>query len=459
MQKFLGIVGLAWVTFFGLWLFVYTTGINTLAIQSEDTLPAMFIPVTVIKEGTLYADTYYPMILEKYPHPDDKKQVKGLTPFYFKKIGEHYISAFPLVAGIVSIPVYFVPLLLGMPINWENLILLSHLSAALICALSGGFFYLLGKKLTSPKKALVLTFIFLFATVNLPMVAQALWQHGVVQLFIILSLLLLYHYRETKKLYSVLLSGVFLGLAVLSRPTAGLLLPFFVLLAVYFAAKQLDQKLSFSALRTFCQHALLLVAGLVPSAAFFLWYNKVFFATIANQGYSGQIASNWLTPFPVGFLGLWFSPSKGILVYSPVFLFALVGVFLAVKLYVRHKSHVEYLIYSAIVLTHTLIIGSWKHWYGGWSFGYRMASDILPFLVLLLVPFVNSPRFYKVKTVFLFTVFVSVLIGLMGIAFFDGVWHGTFDGGFWQQDWLWSVENSELVFNLNRMLVKLSLLL
>ncbi|KKT45237.1 MAG: hypothetical protein UW36_C0009G0005, partial [candidate division WWE3 bacterium GW2011_GWA2_44_16] len=299
----------------------------------------------------------------------------------------------------------------------------------------------------------------LFATVNLPMVAQALWQHGVVQLFIILSLLLLYHYRETKKLYSVLLSGVFLGLAVLSRPTAGLLLPFFVLLAVYFAAKQLDQKLSFSALRTFCQHALLLVAGLVPSAAFFLWYNKVFFATIANQGYSGQIASNWLTPFPVGFLGLWFSPSKGILVYSPVFLFALVGVFLAVKLYVRHKSHVEYLIYSAIVLTHTLIIGSWKHWYGGWSFGYRMASDILPFLVLLLVPFVNSPRFYKVKTVFLFTVFVSVLIGLMGIAFFDGVWHGTFDDGFWQQDWLWSVENSELVFNLNRMLVKLSLLL
>ncbi|MFH1295356.1 MAG: hypothetical protein ABIH84_02145, partial [bacterium] len=66
-KKFLAIIFTAWFIFFAGWLFVYKTGINSLAIQSEDTLPAIFLPVTIIKEGTFYADSYYPMIIQRYP--------------------------------------------------------------------------------------------------------------------------------------------------------------------------------------------------------------------------------------------------------------------------------------------------------------------------------------------------------------------------------------------------------
>ena len=62
------------------WIFVYTTGINKLAIQSEDTLPAIFLPVAIIKEKTLYLNSYVDMMMERYPHPDDKNGVRGLTP-------------------------------------------------------------------------------------------------------------------------------------------------------------------------------------------------------------------------------------------------------------------------------------------------------------------------------------------------------------------------------------------
>ena len=452
MKKFFAIVIISWAVFLGGWFFVYKLGINTLAIQSEDTIPAIILPVTVIKEGTLYADTYYKAIIEKYPHPNDKNYQKGLVPFYFRKVGEHYISAFPVVAGLLSVPVYLIPMLARVEITWDNLTVLSHLSASLIVALSGGFFYLLLKKLIDDKKAMLLTAIYLFATVNFAMVSQSLWQHGAVQLFTILSLLFLF--RGAGKAIDVFISGLFLGLAVLSRPTAGILIPYFVLLPVYLRNRGLmDTKVSMISASAVVKPTAWLLLGLLPSAIFFIWYNVIYFVDIANQGYASQIGGNWLTLFPQGFLGLWFSPSKGILVYSSVFIFSLIGFALSLKNGIR--KNLDSFLFMSIIITHTLILGAWKHWYGGYSFGYRMASDIIPFLVLLLIPYLKSPVFNKTKRLFYATLVISILFELVGLAFFDGIWHGTYDKGFWNQNWLWSVQNSELVFNIRRLLLKL----
>ena len=93
MKTVLKFVLLSTAIYFLSWLAVYKTNINKLSIQSEDTLPAMFLPVTILKEGTLYADTYYQMIAEKYPHPDDKSGMLGLTPFYFRKIQQPRVGS------------------------------------------------------------------------------------------------------------------------------------------------------------------------------------------------------------------------------------------------------------------------------------------------------------------------------------------------------------------------------
>jgi hypothetical protein len=456
MHKFIAIVLVAWTVFFGGWVFVYKTGINTLAIQSEDTLPAIILPVTLLKEGTFYADTYYKAIIDRYPHPDDKKYLKELVPFYFRQVGGHYVSAFPIMAGLLSVPVYMVPVLMGADITWDNLLVWSHLSAALIMALGGGFFYLLAKRLTDEAKATLLTAIYLFATVNFALTAQALWQHGAVQLFTILSLLLLF--KAAGKAGHLFVAGLFVGLAVLARPTAGVLVPYFVLLVLYLRHTALLAKpLAVHSVAVLARTTLTFLTGLVPVACFFVWYNTVYFGTLANQGYASQVGGNWLTPFPQGLLGLWFSPSKGLLVYSPVFIFALVGFGLTLsKAYGGGvKKNLLWFMFMAITVTHTLILGAWKHWYGGYSFGYRMAADSLPFLVLLLIPYLKSTVFAQTKKLFYAAVIVSVLIELMGLAFFDGVWHGTYDRGFWDQRWLWSIQNSELIFNISRLLLKL----
>ena len=207
-------------------------------------------------------------------------------------------------------------------------------------------------------------------------------------------------------------------------------------------------------------HVGLIILGLIPAILFFLWYNKTYYFDISNQGYSNQIFSEWKGRFPEGFLGLWLSPSKGIRIYSPILIFSLIGVYKAIKALKAAKNwkqNLPYVTFGLIILIHTLVLGKWKHWYGGWSFGYRMASDIIPFLVLLLVPFVKSPLFQRFKKAFFALFGFSILVQIFGIVFFYCIWHAAYDLGYEDTSWLWSLKNSEFVFNLRRILVKMGL--
>src|SRR3989344_1407899 len=433
---FLGAIFIYFVS----WYSIYNTNINQFIIQSEDTIPSMFLPFSIIKKGTLYLDDYYQIMIERYPHPDDKKYILGKTPFYLRKVSGHYLSAFPIMSSILALPIYLIPVFLNIDVNWFNIALLARLSSAIIVGLSGVFLYQLLLKLTKEDNAFIITLIYLFATINFASISQALWQHGTLELFTILSLLFLV--KAPAKKINLYFSGLFLGLALISRPTAVLFLITlsFYVLKVY----------KFSGLVKF-------LAPLIVPIAFFLLYNSIFYESILNQGYSSQLLDSWRTPIFVGFAGLWLSPSKGILVYSPVFLFSLFGSFLVL----RKRYTTQPLLYKsfiAIILLHTLVVGMWKHWYGGWSFGYRMASDVIPFLAILLVPYLESGYHQRTKKVFFGLLGLSVLVELLGIAFFDGIWHGVYDKGFKDQRWLWSLKESELVFYVKRVLAKLNVI-
>jgi hypothetical protein len=525
MKNFLTIFLMSFVIFFFSWLTVYKTGINTLAIQSEDTLPAIFMPVTILKEGTLYVDTYYEMLRSRYPQPDDPQNIKGLTPFYLRKIVVssntetrltengmmqiyypqrenqfHYVSAFPIISGLLALPVYVVPLVLNMQINWPNLIILSHISASLIMALAVAFFYLLvsrffvsefPKHLVSDNRvfhkigtqinkiigpfntpALLLTIIYAFATINFSSISQSLWQHGTVQLFTILTMYFMflafesYNQLSTKQKHQDLIwhqylrinlmdhlgyiffAGFFLTMAVISRPTSAIIMPFLALLIYQVYIHQP---------RNLIQATVFLIAGMMPPTLFLFWYNAKYYLSVQNQGYVVQATSGWQSNILEGFAGLWLSPSKGMLVYSPVLVFAFLGL---LAVYRRKKWHddIKYIIFACIVIFHMLVLGYWKHWYGGWSYGYRMASDILPFMVLLLVPYLQSSLFQKTKKLFIVLLLVSIGIQLLGIIFFDGVWHAAYDRGFSDTGWLWSIRDSEFAFTARRVFVKFGML-
>lgn len=459
MKCFLKIVLSSFLIYFFSWFLLYKTGINTLPIQSEDTISTMFTTVAIIQDKTLYLDKYYPMLIEKYPHPDDKDQTKGLVPFYLKKVNGHYLTAFPIITSILSIPVFIIPLSFGAQVSWDNLIIWSHVASSLIMAFSVWFFYLLvfKKFQLDEKKSFYLSLIFGFGTVNLAMFSQALWQFGTLQLFLILSL----YFSFSKNNFW---SGFFSAIAFLTRPTSILAIIFNPFIPIIFDSKKDKNIINYK--KVFINF----IFGFVFPVLFFIWYNNAFYRDFSNQGYVAQAFNSWLSHFPEGFLGIWISPSKGILIFTPVFIFSLVGLWISInnwsknfktkKLYIEKIFSVDflYVIFGFIVVVHTFVMGFWKHWYGGYGFGYRMAGDVIPYLVLLLIPFLNSDLYKKYFKIFTFLVIISIFVQIYGLIFFDSIWHLAYDKGFKDTSWLWSLKDSEWAFNFRRILVKFGLL-
>lgn len=429
MKKLLLFFVFFFLFYFFSWQVLYKLGVNSLPLQSEDSIPSIFTGITLVKEGTLYLDTYYSMMVSKYPHPDNLI----LTPYYLRKVGEHYLSAFPFMNTLLALPVFLLYVPFIKEVSWSDIYILSHLSGAFTMALcSSGIFYLLSKGLKySNKNSILLTLIFSLATINFPLISQSLWQHGAVQFFIILSLIF---YLKDR----FFLTFLFGGFAVLSRPTALIVL---LILGIYILInKKLNLKVGVYAFLGF----------LIP-VLFFLTYNYVYYESITNQGYASQMNNSWLGNFPESFFGIWLSPSKGLLFYSPIFIFTLIG------LWKGYKNNQLVQISFWVILAHTLVLSKWKHWYGGYGFGYRMISDVIPFFIFPIGYLLQS--FYsKVIKGITVTSIISLIIQFSGLVFFDSIWHSAYDTGFKNTSWLWSFQNSEAAFNIRRVGVKLNIL-
>ena len=84
--------------------------------------------------------------------------------------------------------------------------------------------------------------------------------------------------------------------------------------------------------------------------------------------------------FWIALAGNLFSPARGLLVYVPV-------LFFVAYMLVRYRHQLTYTrlvwLSLAIISTHLVIISAFPHWWGGHSFGPRLATGLVPWLVLL----------------------------------------------------------------------------
>jgi len=429
MKDLLKVFLFSFLLFFLSWLIFYKLNVNSLPLQSEDAIPSIFTGIAIVKEGTLNLDSYYQMMVSKYPQPDDS----NLTPFYLRKVNNHYLSAFPIMNTILSLPVFLLYVPFITTISWDDVYLVSHLSGSFILSIScAALFYLFSRVLKSSSRiSYILIAVYALATINLPLISQALWQHGAVQFFSILALIFFLRERY-------LLTFMFLGFGILSRPTAGIV--FAVLFLFLYFSKKLNIKVAIST-----------VIGILIPILFFFSYNFIYYTDLSNQGYASQLGNSWLGNFPESLIGIWVSPSKGLLIYSPIFIFTLIGIWKGYK-----KDNLVAISFW-IILLHTLVLSKWKHWYGGYGYGYRMISDVIPFFIIPIW-FLLENYYEKVKKGVLLTFIVSFIIQVSGLVFFDSIWHNAYDTGFKNTSWLWSLKNSEAAFNARRVMVKLNLL-
>jgi hypothetical protein len=245
---------------------------------------------------------------------------------------------------------------------------MEKLCASLIAALSVILIYLSLKEMTSPKVALISALIFAFGTNTWATSSQALWQHGMAELLLaaMVYLVLIGERRGSSPRYIVCM-GILLGLFIFNRPPDALLL-----------VPMLFYVISLGRIRTAWFFCSMLASG----APFFL-YNQLYLGTIFG-GYGSLLSTFSLGPrTAAALLGLLISPSRGILIYTPVVILSILG-YLRIGEVKEERLRYFLLLSGASVAAQVFLYSGFGMWWAGQSYGPRFLTGTLPLLALLM---------------------------------------------------------------------------
>jgi hypothetical protein len=398
---------------------------NVREISSLDTLPMRLLPVSLIEDRRLDLDRF----------------VRGLPladawPVQF--VGGHFLSAYPIVPALLAVPVYAVPVSVLGGDSWVLVNALAKLSASLLATLSVLMMYLVLRRMGAEEQAVAATVVYALGTSTWSVSSQGLWQHAPAQLFLALALYGVLRASQQPRWAG--LTGLSVGVMVAARPTMWL-----VGLALLAAAWTRDRRQGTLA-------AALCAAALLPV----VWYNVGYFGSLQG-GYAKINASHqalhgvegmWSTPLGEGLLGLLFSPSRGLFVYSPVLLFACWGLWRAVSAPDARRDLYRWL---AGGLAATLVmLGMYSVWWGGHSFGPRLLADLLPLFAVFLPPVLERvQRSRLLRVAFLALFLVSVIVQLIGVFYYpsasDVDWNSVPENVDFAHHRLWDWQDTQLI--------------
>jgi hypothetical protein len=386
-----------------LWLLLIVALIylaNGRAIGSADTLPARYLPFSIVRE--LDFD------LDEFTHLYDESARRGYPlwrgiPYFLRYHNGHYLSAYPPGPALLALPIYAIPVMAGVSPTSPWAPGIEKLAATLITAFSVLFLYWALKELVTERWALTIAGVYAFGTSSLSISSQALWQHGPSQFFLALALYwLVKGGREDRY---IAYASFALTSSICMRPTNALIaLPF----ALYIA----------------CKHRAVVMKCIlfsIPPMTFFLLYNYWYFGSI--RGGYGSVSLDapsfiWQTPVGEGIAGLLFSPGRGLLIYSPVFILSLVGVGV-----VWAKGPQLFRYASIGLLLVVLLYSKWFMWWGGWTYGPRLLSDLTPLLCMYLYPLCHAmDRWRLLRAGFVALGLLSVGCHALGAWWYDFRW-------------------------------------
>jgi hypothetical protein len=329
---------------------------------------------------------------------DTKHGAGGIPHFFVESANGHLSSTYPIGNVILTFPLYFL-FFVGIKIAefYQNFVLgnsvdflrladptfegaLQHyqkLAAVGVASLSTVIFYYANRLKFNGAIAILSTFIFAFATSTWMTGSQGLWQHGssnLAVLCIIFCLLKANRSQGKKRRILLVLTGVFCGLLPGIRSTS---LLYSVAAIVY----------AFWMYRQEAFYLLLGLPSLLISASWNVYYFGFSLSKLVIGGYSRYDAQDasftdsyyilTLKQFLEGFSGLLINPSRGILVFTPVSLLAIPGVWQLWK-WRAGKDEKLFLGLTIAALGIFLQYCFFRVWTGGACYGPRYLTDILP---------------------------------------------------------------------------------
>jgi hypothetical protein len=323
----------------------------------------------------------------------------GLGHYFFKHSSGDWISIYPITTAIVTAPIYAIFYIysklahygatidLLTPAFESQRLIYEKTSAAILASVSSVLLFSTLKMRFRPSIALVITIIFGFATTTWAISSQALWQHGVVNFTFLGGLYstlkaqacdaknygssLVDRFKQflRRRSWFLFLAGICCGLLLGARPTSSL----YLLPILGYALITQFRNIGFFFLG---------LLSYVP----ILWWNLHYFGSWMG-GYATMPGFNRLDSFWTAFPGILLSPSRGILVYSPILIFALPGCILLIKGLKRSQKILVDRLFLGLFFISICIVSSYfsvAAWWAGWSYGPRFLTDALPSFCLMI---------------------------------------------------------------------------
>jgi hypothetical protein len=330
-----------------------------------------------------------------------------ITPddYAIQTIQGHKYSLYPIGTPVLAVPFVFVYNL----INPDFFALIGNIHpkaqeiiASLIVALTALLIYLIARFTLNVKQSLFVVFIFAFCTSAWSTASRALWQHGPSMLFLSLTLYLILLSRN--KPWLIQFVSLPLAYAFIIRPSNAIAIVFISLFVLLYYRKYFVKYMLWS---------------LVIAIPFFLTNYITFSALLPPYYHSYGV---FLIPSIDRLLGPLISPSRGLFIYTPIFLFSFYGFYLKLQEFrTNYPESILDILLAGIIFAHFLLIAIWFIWWGGYSIGARMFSDMIPFQIYFLIPVIpllasRSKLITPLRLAFAACLLVSLAIQYMGVA-------------------------------------------
>jgi hypothetical protein len=387
-----------------LFLLVYLV-YNTVSrmTMSGDTNPAAFLPLALILHQTVFFDAFVGA---------------GLGPnvaYAFPLVNGHYVSLFPIVTPVLITPVYFVSSLLytafSVPFDTTGIMVLAKTSSSIIAALSCVFVYLTGKELFPRKIALATALVYAFATSTWSVSSQALWQHGTVELLLILMIYLVIRNEREPSRNNIMFLGLLTGLFLFNRPPDAVLLLPVIGYVVWYEREKLPV------------YAISAAATGLP----FLVYNLSVFGNMFG-GYSRNLGLFSFGPDGIGnFAGLLAAPNVGLLIFSPVLLLSVFG-YLKLDSIPGVRTRQVLRVFGPAIVLEILVYSFFGLWESSvaYSYGQRFLTGFVPVLAVYLgivlneffIAGRNETRTRAARAVIVLLIIASIMIQAVGVFFY-----------------------------------------
>jgi hypothetical protein len=226
-------------------------------------------------------------------------------------------------------------------------------------------------------RALLLAVVFGLGTSALSTATRALWQHGPSMLFLSLTLFCLLKSRTSPRW--LLGAGLSIALSYVMRPTNSVSV---LLVSAYVLAR-------------YRQRGWWYFAGALIVAVPWTALNLSLYGSPLPPYYQPERFALNAHSFPGAAMANLFSPGRGLFLFTPVALFAIVGVVRKIRLGSIDSLD---LLLVAVLLAHWVVVSLFGVWWAGHCYGPRFFTDVLPYLFYLIIPAMGALSWQSLRS-------------------------------------------------------------